>query len=103
MGDDRRCNMEGISIVQIKMFDGMVRELKKVRYVSQLKMNLISVGVLKILGLEVSIRDSVLKMTKDSIVVLKGVRQNNLYYLKGSPVTGQVATSTYSNDDSTRL
>ena len=73
------------------------------RYVSQLKRNLISVGVLKILGLEVSIRDSVLKMTKDSIVVLKGVRQNNLYYLKGSTITRQVTTSTDSDDDSTRL
>ena len=31
MGDDRSCNMEGIGTVQIKMFDGMVQELKKVR------------------------------------------------------------------------
>ena len=29
MGDDRSCNMEGIGIVLIKMFDGIVRELKK--------------------------------------------------------------------------
>ena len=82
------------------MFDGMVQELKEVRYVLQLKRNLISVGALKTLGL--SIRD-VLKMTKDSMVVLKGVCRNNLYYLKGSTVTGQVATSTDSDDDSTRL
>ena len=33
MGDDRPCNMEGIGTVQIKMFDGMVLELKEVRYV----------------------------------------------------------------------
>jgi len=37
MGDDHQCNVEGISTVRIKMFDGMVRELKKVRYVPQLK------------------------------------------------------------------
>ena len=73
MGDGRPCNMEGISTVQIKMFDGMVRELKEVRYIPQLKRNLISVGALKILVLEVSIRDSVLKMTKGSMV-LKGIR-----------------------------
>jgi len=53
------------------MFDGMVRELKEVRYVPQLKMNLISIGVLKTLGLEVYIRDGVLKMTKGSMVILK--------------------------------
>ena len=103
MGDDRPCNMKGIGTVQIKMFDEMVRELKEVRYVPQLKRNLISVGALKTLGLDVSIRDGVLKMTKGSMMVLKGVRRNNLYYLKGSTVTGQVVTSIDSDYDSTRL
>ena len=42
-------------------------------------------------------------MTKGSMVVLKAVRQNNLYYLNGSTVTGQVAASTDSDEDSTRL
>ena len=60
--------------------------------------SLISVGVLKTLGLLVSIRDGVLKMTKGSMVVMKGVRRNNLYYLKGSIVTGQVETSISSDD-----
>ena len=59
---------------EMKMFDGMVRELKEVRYVPQLKRNLISVGASKTLGLLVSIRDGVLKMTKGSILVIKGVR-----------------------------
>ena len=103
MGDDHPCNMEGIGIVQIKVFDKIVRELKKVRYLTQLKRNYISVGALKKLGLEVSIRDGVLKMPKGSIVILKGVYRNNLYYLKGSTVTGQVETFTDSDDDSTRL
>jgi len=35
--------------------------------------------------------------------VLKGVRRNNLYYLKGNTVTRQLANSVGSNDDSTRL
>ena len=64
MGDDRSCNMEGIGPVQIKMFNGMIRELKEVRYVPQLKRNLISVVSLKTLGLEVSIKNRILKMTK---------------------------------------
>jgi len=88
MADDRPCNMEGIGTVQIKMFDGMIRELKKVRYVPQLKRNLISVGGLETLSFEVSIKDGVLKMTKGSMVVLKGIRRNNLYYLKGNTVIG---------------
>ena len=54
MGDDHPCNVEGMGTVHIKMFDGIVRELKEVRYVPQLKRNLISVGALEELGLVVS-------------------------------------------------
>jgi len=66
----------------------MVQKLKEVRYVPQLKKNLISVGVLKALGLEISSRDDVLKILRDSMVVLKGVRRTNLYYMKGNTITG---------------
>ena len=103
MGDDHPCIMEGVGTIQRKMFDGMVRELKEVRYVPQLKRNLISVGALEALGLVVSIKEGVLKMTKGSMVVLKAIRRKNLYYLNGSIVIGQVAASTNSDEDSTRV
>jgi len=74
-----------------------------VRYVSQLKRNLISVGDLEALGLVVSIRDGVLKMTKGSMVVMKSVHRNNLYYLKGSTVPDKVETSTSSDDGCTKV
>jgi len=35
MGDDRPRNMKGIGTVHIKMFNGMVRELKEVRSVER--------------------------------------------------------------------
>ena len=72
MSDDGPCHMEGIGTVLVKMFDGMMQKLKDVRYVPQLEKNLIFVGTLKVLSLEVSIRDRVLKI-KGSMVVLKGV------------------------------
>ena len=86
MGDDHPCNVEGIGTVRIKMFGGIIRELKEVRCVSQLKRNLISVGALETFGLVVSIRDGVLKMIKGLMVVMKGIHRNILYYLKGSIV-----------------
>ena len=93
MGDDRSCNIEEIGMVLIRLFDEIVRELKEVRHVPQLKRNLVLIGALETLGLELSIRDGVLKMTKGSMVVMIDIRRNNLYYLKGSTVTGQVETS----------
>jgi len=47
MGDDHPCNIEGMGTVRIKMDDRIVRELKEVRYVPQLKRNLISIGALE--------------------------------------------------------
>ena len=92
MDDDHPCNVKGIGTVRIKIFDRIIQKLKEVMYVPQLKRNLISVGALETLGLMVSIRDGVLKITKGSIVVMKGVRRSNLYYLKGSTVIGPVET-----------
>jgi len=37
----------GIGTVRIKMFDGVVRDLKDVRYVPQMNKNIISVGALE--------------------------------------------------------
>ena len=73
------------------------------RYVPQLKRNLISVGALEALGLVISVRDGVLKMIKGLMVVMKGVRGDNLYYLKGSTVTRQVETSSSSDDGCTKI
>ena len=102
MGDNRPCNM-GIGTVQIRMFDGMVRELKEVRYAPQVKKNLISVGALKALGHTVSVRNGILNITRGSMVVMKGVRHNNLYYLMGSMVIGRVVTSISSDGDCTQV
>ena len=65
--------MEGIGTVYVTIFDGMLWELKEVRYVPQMKKNLISVDTLQVLGHGVSIRDGVLKITRDSMVVMKGI------------------------------
>jgi len=73
MGDDCPCRMEGIGTILFKIFDGMMREMKNVRYVPQLKRNIIFVSTLKVLSLEISIRDGVHKMIKGSMIVLKDV------------------------------
>ena len=48
-------------------------------------------------------KDGVRKMLRGSMVVMKGVRCNKLYYLKGNTVTRQEVTSFDSDDDCTRL
>ncbi|KAM2047258.1 hypothetical protein ACFX1T_005942 [Malus domestica] len=50
MGDDNPCTTKGIGTVRLKLHDGMVKELTGVRYVPNLKKNLISLGTLKSKG-----------------------------------------------------
>ena len=45
--DGHTCHMEEICTVRIKLSDGMMRKLKDVRYVSQLKNNVILIGALE--------------------------------------------------------
>ena len=50
MSDDSTSIMDGVVTVLIKIFDEMVRELKDIRYVPQMKKNLISIRALEALG-----------------------------------------------------
>ena len=73
------------------------------RYITQLKKFFYLCWCLEALGLKISSRDVVHKMLRGSMVVLKGVRCYNLYYLRGNTVIGQVVTSISTDDDCTLL
>ncbi|KAH9768832.1 Integrase catalytic domain-containing protein [Citrus sinensis] len=83
------------------MFDGMVRELKEVRFFPALKKNLISVGALEAKGYKVTIEDGIMKFTHGAMVILQGVRRHNLYYLKGG--TTNEANVVEAHSETTKL
>ncbi|KAH9657232.1 retrovirus-related pol polyprotein from transposon TNT 1-94-like protein [Citrus sinensis] len=101
MGNDQPCRTMGIGTIRLKMFDGMVRELREVRYVPALKKNLISVGALEVKGYKVTIEDGIMKFTHGAMVILQGVRRHNLYYLKGG--TTDEANIVEAHSDTTKL
>ena len=68
-----------------------------VRYVLSLRKNLISLGTLEAKGFVVFMRDGILRVTSGALMVMKGTRNNNLYYFQDSIVIGIVAT--VSNED----
>jgi len=103
MGDDGACQKNGIGTVCIKMSDGMVRDLTEVRYIPQMKKNIISIGAMESKGLKVTLENGVFKVTKESMVVMKGLRDMNLYYLKDSTVTGSLAAVVDFDEDAIRL
>ena len=54
-------------------------------------------------GLKVMLKNEILKVTKGSFVVIKGIKDRNLYYLKGSTVTGSLTAPVVSDVDATQL
>ena len=90
MGNDQPCRTMEIGTIWLKMFDGMVRKLKEVRFVPVLKEKLISVGALEVKGYKLTIKDGIMKFTHGAMVILQGIWCHNLYYLKGGTTDGMV-------------
>jgi len=63
--------------------------------------NIISVGALEAKGLRRTLGEGILKMSSGSLIVLKSIRHNNLYFLMGSVVIG-LTSSRQLEGDSTR-
>ena len=55
--------------------------------------NIISAGTVESKGLKVTLKNGIFKVTKGSLVVMKEIRDRNLYYLKGSTITGYLTAS----------
>lgn len=102
MGNDHPCQIEGIGSVKIQMFDGTVRIVTDVRYIPDMRKNLLSLGVLDANGHQWSVIDGELQVLRRGKVILKGSRQKNLYVLQGNTVCGE-ANVTQSQDEITRL
>ncbi|KAG8500272.1 hypothetical protein CXB51_004359 [Gossypium anomalum] len=106
MGNNTSFKITGVGTIKVKMFDGVVRTLSDVRHVPELKRNLISLSTLDSKGYRYTVESGVLKISKGSLVVMKGQRKIvKLYVLQGSAVTGDtaVASSSLSDDDITKL
>ncbi|KAL5573220.1 hypothetical protein UlMin_022817 [Ulmus minor] len=82
MGNNVACQIIGIGNISIRMFDGSVKILSGVRHVPNLHQNLISIG---------------------SLVIMKGLKQNGLYVLQGSTITGEAAAAIPNIQDKTNL
>jgi len=76
----------------------LTRTLTDVRYVPDLKKNLISVGALESKGFKVIADNGVMRICSGALVVMKAIRRNNnMYHYQGSTVIGTAVTT--SNDD----
>ncbi|KAG8486119.1 hypothetical protein CXB51_019467 [Gossypium anomalum] len=106
MGNNASCKITGVGTIKVKMFDEVVRTISDVRHIPELKRNLISLSTLDSKGYRYTAESGVLKISKGSLIVMKGQRKTaKLYVLQGSTVTGDVAvaSSSLSDDDITKI
>lgn len=85
--DNGVCNMKETESVLLVTHDGLIRSLTNVRYVLELKRNLVSLGELDKVGYSYKSDKGVRKVSKGSMVKLKGTLTNGLYVLKCTTIT----------------
>ena len=95
MANNAQYNVTGIGTIKIKTHDGVVRTLSNVHHVPDLKRNLISLGTLESKGCKYTAEGGVLKVSKGSRTLLKGLRQGGLYVLQASTMTGYMKKGSY--------
>lgn len=71
------------------MLDGVEKILQEVKYVPELKRNLIFFGKLDMHGYYFKSEKETTKISRGSLVFIKGVRKNGLYILIGATVLGK--------------
>lgn len=101
MANDTVSKVMGLGSVKIINEDNSVVILTKVRYIPEMKRNLISLGTLEALECRYSPTDGVLQIIKEDMVVLKGKRHETLYFLceKRKVSSSSSCTSVVEGDD----
>ena len=100
IGNNSLCKLIGLGTIRLKMFDGVINE---VRHVPDLKRNLISLGILDQMGCTIKIESGVMKIIKGSMVIKKGTKNNGLYVLQRTAIIGEVSVSTSQNMNKTLM
>ncbi|GJR16408.1 hypothetical protein Tco_0799060 [Tanacetum coccineum] len=100
LGDNRECKIRGIGKVKVQLKDGSSFVLHNVRYIPELKRNLISLGTLEKEGYTVKMQfGQKSKVINGSRVVLSGTRRTNcVYSLDGHAVAGELNASVDEKD-----
>ena len=76
--------------MRIKLLDGSVKILTDIRHIPGLKRNFISVGTLDKNGCSYKAEGGVLKVTRGSMVLMKGLLVQGLYVLQETTTHGDI-------------
>ncbi|GKA84230.1 retrovirus-related pol polyprotein from transposon TNT 1-94 [Tanacetum coccineum] len=99
LGDNRECKIRGIRKVRIQLRDRSSFVLHNVRYIPELKRNLISLGTLEKEGYTVKLHLGKVKVINGSRVILSRIRRDNyVYSLDGRSMAGETTNAGKAGD-----
>ncbi|GJY27382.1 retrovirus-related pol polyprotein from transposon TNT 1-94 [Tanacetum coccineum] len=99
LGGNRECKIKGIGKVRIQLRDGSSFVLHNVRYIPELKRNLMSLGTLEKEGFTVKLQSGKVKVINGSRVILSGIRRDDcVYSLDGHAMVGELNVSVEEKD-----
>ncbi|PON48824.1 hypothetical protein PanWU01x14_235270 [Parasponia andersonii] len=84
----RLVKLKGIGSIKLSIFDCCIRVVQNVRYVLELRKNLISLGMLDSIDCSVKIENGVIKVVKGTLTEMKENLSNGLYSLIGETIAG---------------
>ena len=93
LGNNLACKVARIGTINLKMFGGVTRDLHQVRYVPELKRNLIFLGMVDQLGYTIKAKNGEIQVIDKGVIVMKEVRRNGLHILVGSSSEHGISTS----------
>ncbi|CAH9141104.1 unnamed protein product [Cuscuta epithymum] len=85
LADNKKCKIHGVGDVCLKFDNGTVFTMKNVRHVPDLRHNLFSVAAFEGSGLEGKWGNGCMKVLKNSLVLFKAKKVNNLYVCHAQP------------------
>lgn len=98
LGDESRCDVMGVGMVKIKIFDGMVHTLGGVVCVPNMQKNIISLSRLNSTECRYLATGETMKITRGCLVLMNGERcQDELYRLSGSTIISSIPLTLMGN------
>ena len=79
LGNNKACKVHGIGTIRPRMFDNREMLLQDVRYVPELKRNLISISMFDFIGYTTKVENGMMKVSTRASIIAKGRRSNGLY------------------------
>ena len=86
LGNNQVCKVDGIGNIRLRLTDRSIKILTEVRYIPEVKRNLISLGALERKGYSFCSSKGVMVVGLGGEMILQAERKGSLYYLNATVV-----------------